>query len=386
MKPLTAPAIRDFRVRGNYFTQRSLLSHKEIHHLDRDKVLPERPGYSPPVVEYDAEGGESGSLTVSEIDIPLLCDNDVEKSKQYLSVLMQARGGDREAARELLALSERHPWLRKTATRRATESRFVVPCTSEEVHSDKDISQKGNILLKLSQEGYPVPDFVVLTSQAFLDHSQPPESYLAEAIEQLEILTLQQLGSATDPLVFAIRSATTRYLPGVMDTYLNVGVSERTLPCLEELYGAAVARRMFLNNLRNLCNALDSEASAALVAEVRSGLAASEVDRLIERFGDIIRKSDPALLEEPFAQAALIVRHSYETYEQNRDLLLTLCRGAERDSEPYPSLIMQKMVCTVRAEESYAGVLCSRHTQTGSGSELQTARNIFGEEMMTGTA
>jgi len=386
MKQATALAIRDFRVRGNYFNQRSLLTHKQLHYLKQERAMPGRPGYSPPVVEYETETGESGTLVVSEIDIPLLCDNDFERSKQYLGLILQSRGGDREAAGELRELNEKHPSLRKAAVREATESRFVVPCTSEGAHSDQDISQKGNILLRLSQEGYPVPDFVVLTSQAFLERSQPAEKYLAEAIEQLEALTLQKLGCSRDPLVFAIRSATTRYLPGVMDTYLNVGVAERTLTCLEQMYGRFVTRRMFLNNLRNICNALDSEKHAGLVSAVRSDLPASEVDRLIDQIGEIIRQSDPALVEDPFAQAALIVRHSYETYEQNKDLLLTLCRGSERGSEPYPSLIMQKMVCTVRAEESYAGVLCSRHTQTGSGSELQTARNIFGEEMMTGTA
>ncbi|MBZ5646970.1 MAG: hypothetical protein LAN37_07070 [Acidobacteriia bacterium] len=386
MKRLTALEIRDFRVRGNYFNQRSLLTRKEQHYLKREQAVADLPGYSPPVVDYEGEEGESGSIVVSEIDIPLLCDNDLEKSRHYLSLILQSRGGDSQAARDLLALTQKHPFLGKTAKRGATESRFVVPCTSEEAHSDQDISQKGSILLRLSQEGYPVPDFVVLTSQAYLDRDVPVEKKLAEAIEQLEILTLQSLGSAPDPLVFAIRSATTRYLPGVMDTYLNLGVTERTLPCLENMYGSFVARRMFLNNLRNICNALDSEQYAAVVSAVRSGLSASEVAQLIDQLSEIIRRTDPGLVEDPFTQAVFIVKHAYEEYEENKDLLLTLCRGTERGSEPYPSLIMQKMVCTVRAEEAYAGVLCSRHTQTGSGSELQTARNIFGEEMMTGTA
>jgi hypothetical protein len=386
MQPVTAIAIREFRVRGNYFTQRSLLSRKELHHQKREGANHDRPGYSPPVVEYELEDGESGALTVSEIDIPLLCDNDLERAKRYLALILQCRGGDREAAGELQRLAEQHPWLHKTIGRSPTESRFVATCSSEEPHSDQDISQKGNILLKLSQEGYPVPDFVVLTSQAFLDRDVPLEKKLGEAIEQLEILTLQQLGSPTDPLVFAIRSATTQYLPGVMDTYLNVGVAEKTLPFLEQMYGPFVARRMYLNNLRNILLALDRERHAALAEKVKSGIPANEVSVLVDQVSDLIRRSDRSLVEDPFAQALFIVRHSYEIYEENKDLLLALCRGSERRSEPYPSLIMQKMVCTVRAEEAYAGVLCSRHTQTGAGSELQTARNIFGEEMMTGTA
>ena len=45
------------------------------------------------------------------------------------------------------------------------------------------------------------------------------------------------LGDAKSPLVFAIRCATGHYIPGVMDTYLNVGVTEKTLPGLGKMYG-----------------------------------------------------------------------------------------------------------------------------------------------------
>ncbi|GAG23172.1 unnamed protein product, partial [marine sediment metagenome] len=72
---------------------------------------------------------------------------------------------------------------------------------------------------------------------------------------------------------------------------------------------------------------------------------------------------------------------AYKHYEDNLDLLITFSRGERR----YPSLILQKMICTVRDDESYAGVLSSRHSKTGVGIQLETARNIFGEEIMTGT-
>ena len=102
----------------------------------------------------------------------------------------------------------------------------------------------------------------------------------------------------------------------------------------------------------------------------------------MEQLSEIIRKTDRRLIEDPFAQAAFFARQAYKHFEENRDLVLTLCRGAEH----YPSLILQKMICTVRHENAYAGVISSRDTQTGVGMELQTAHNIFGEEMMTGTA
>jgi hypothetical protein len=95
-----------------------------------------------------------------------------------------------------------------------------------------------------------------------------------------------------------------------------------------------------------------------------------------------VKKTDRRLIEDPFFQATFFTRQTYKHFEDNRELLLTLCRGREY----YPSLILQEMICTVRHDDAYAGVISSRHTQTGLGIELQTAHNIFGEEIMTGTA
>jgi hypothetical protein len=147
------------------------------------------------------------------------------------------------------------------------------------------------------------------------------------------------------------------------------------------MYGCIGARKMYLNNLRNLCASLDDE-QAAVVSAIKSDLPPEEVARWIDRLSEIVRKNDSRLLEDPFHQAAFFARLAYKHFEENLDLVATLCRGTEHN----PSLIMQKMVCTVRHDDAYAGVLSSRHTQTGVGVELQTAHNIFGEEMMTGTA
>ena len=378
MEALTGTEIRDLRIRGNYFNPRSLLARLDLHSSRKENLVANCPGYSPPVVEFELADGTSSSIVVSESDIPLLCDDDVAKAQRYLALILNARRGDSQAASELSSALQEHPW-RAGERVQPSESSFVVPCTSCQTHSEQYISQKGFILLKLSQLGYPVPDFVVLTSHAYTDRAQHFEEHLADAIKQLEILTMQTLGDSRSPLVFAVRCATAHYIPGVMDTYLNVGVTESTLPCLEKMYGSVGARKMFLNNLRNLCHALDRGDGASAV---RSDLPPDEVMRLIDRLSEIVRKTDRRLVEDPFFQAAYFARQAYKHFEENQELVLTLCRGTEH----YPSLILQKMICTVRHENAYAGVISSRHTQTGLGIELQTARNIFGEEMMTGTA
>jgi len=168
----------------------------------------------------------------------------------------------------------------------------------------------------------------------------------------------------------------------VMDTYLNVGVAESTLPSLEKEYGFVAARRMFLNNLRNLCDPLRSGEIPAILKTQKSQPTPDEVMSLIDQLAVIIRKTNPRLVEDPLEQVIFFAKQAYRHFDDNQDLVLTLCRGTEH----YPSLIMQKMICTVRHENAYAGVISSRNTHTGAGIELLTAHNIFGEEMMTGTA
>ncbi len=380
MEQLTAVGIRDFRVRGNYFNQHSLRFRDELRaSLREDEILPQRPGYSPPVVDFELDDGSRNSVVVHEIDIPLLCQDDFAGARHHLGLIVSARRGDSQAAQDLYKETAKQSLFWEGSRVQPAETRFLVPCTSAETHTEQDISQKAFILLKLSRMGYPVPDFVVLTSQAYSDGAAHTEQHVAEAIEQLQVLTRQKLGDAREPLVFALRCATARYIPGLMDTYLNVGVTERTLPRLEQMYGALPARRMFLNNLRNICECLGE---GDIGNAIRPDLALEKVSALVERLSATIRKTEPPLLEDPLRQAVFLARQCYKHFDEDQTLLQTLCRG----TEPYPALILQKMVCTVRHDEAYAGVVSSRHTQTGIGVELQTARNIFGEEMMTGTA
>ena len=381
MESLTGTEIRDFTVRGNYFNQRSLLSRTNLRSSKKDNIVSNSPGFSPPIVEFDLHNGTAGSIVVSEADIPLLCGDDFERGKRHLSLIVNARRGDPKAVKDL-SFAAQADFLGGMGRVQPSESEFVVPCTSSQAHSQQDISQKGSILLKLSQLGYPVPDFVVLTAEAYIKRAQHFEEYLLDAIKQLEILTMQGLGSCRNPLVFAIRCATTNYIPGVMDTYLNVGVTESALPCLETMYGSVAARKMFLNNLRNLCRILHPDQHEAIVSAAKSDLSPDEVMSLTQRLFDIIRTTDKRLVEDPFAQAAFFAKQAYKDFEENQALVLSLCKGTEH----YPSLILQKMICTVRHENSYAGVIHSRDTKTGLGIELQTAHNIFGEEIMTGTA
>ena len=71
MEVLTSAEVRNFRVRANYFNQRSLLW-RTILHSQQAKLIPKSLGYSAPVVKYETEEGMSASTAVSENDLPFL--------------------------------------------------------------------------------------------------------------------------------------------------------------------------------------------------------------------------------------------------------------------------------------------------------------------------
>src|SRR5579864_8498121 len=105
MEILTATNVRDFRVRGNYFSWRGLLSRRN-HSSKKQSIRPNQPGYSPPAVDFELQDGTISSVVVSESDIPLLYDDDIEKAKRYLSRIMEARRGDLQAVTELRSVAE----------------------------------------------------------------------------------------------------------------------------------------------------------------------------------------------------------------------------------------------------------------------------------------
>ena len=72
-----------------------------------------------------------------------------------------------------------------------------------------------------------------------------------------------------------------------------------------------------------------------------------------------------------------------EAYRYFRNHLGVLRNFMPRDVH-YPAVILQRMVCSVIDDRSYAGILYSRHPRRGQGVFLQYATAVFGEDLMTG--
>lgn len=297
---------------------------------------------------------------------PSLCDNGAAPAATKIDELEKIRQDFRQECKDYVA---QHPLY---------NSDELITTLVDGDFTDEQISYKGRMLLDLTRNCYPVPDFCILTAKAF-EQPERLEELLEQAIHNLEVMTSYKLGSSHSPLVFAIRCAMPQYIPGLMPTLLNIGVTRQAYHGLDSRR-VGTANRVYLSTLHSLCQMLGIERK---YNRNDIELTPDEQCQRIESMEKAIVDARPdgsRLLTDSHYQALCLVRYVRDFYINNQDLILTFMQG----KQAYPSFILQRMVWTIGNEESYPGVLYSHHSRTGQGRQIETYRNIFGEEIMTG--
>lgn len=337
---------------------------------------------SPELEYFDPEENRYQLVRIRPIDALILGDSDHSLVRQYLGLLVDSLKHDGTSAGQKSRIETlyRDSLRSKYGSPVFIENDLVVPALTAHPYDEILLSQKGKVLLDLYREGYPVPDFCVLTSKSYQMSAHEREICLYQAIANLEQMTGEKLGDPDSALVFAMRSATPHYIPGLMPTYLNVGITRMSYRSLEMQYGRSVADKIYLNNLQSVCQILGPQQE---FFRLPAGDCTSqeETEERIEWLISRISKVDERILYDAKYQAMMFMNVAHGFFSRNQDLIYTFQRG----HLTFPSLILQKMVWTVRNRDSYPGVLYSRHPRTGLGMQIESVREIFGEEIMTGT-
>src|ERR1700752_4364510 len=102
---------------------------------------------------------------------------------------------------------------------------------------------KGANLAEMTNMGLPVPPGFPITTEAclvFLEKGGAPAGMLEEAGEplgRLEEAMGRQLGDPDDPQLVSVRSGAKFSMPGMMDTVLNIGLSDVSVDGLAKQSG-----------------------------------------------------------------------------------------------------------------------------------------------------
>lgn len=355
----------------------------EVFNCDVDDENNTLEGNKPGTVIYTTEGGEKHEFPPRWYDMYLLLKSRGDYKEHYLRLLLAEKEGtaSEEQMAELAQAREqfREEIITYVKSHPLPQNDELITALADGEFTDDAISFKGRMLLDLTRNCYPVPDFVILTAESF-KHPENLEQRLRQAVGALEVMTNLVLGHDSRPLVFAIRCAMPQYIPGLMPTLLNVGVTRTAYEALCHTYDDDMANRVYLSTLHTLSEMMGIErkyqtSDIALSPDLqRERIAAMEQEIMLTR------DDGNRLLNDAFYQALKLVEHVCDFYIDNQDLILTFMQGKQAS----PSLILQRMVWTIGNNESYPGVLYSRHSRTGKGSQIESYRNIFGEEIMTG--
>ncbi|HKA98666.1 MAG TPA: PEP/pyruvate-binding domain-containing protein, partial [Streptosporangiaceae bacterium] len=102
---------------------------------------------------------------------------------------------------------------------------------------------KGANLAEMTNLGLPVPPGFIITTEAcrqFLREGAVPDGLAGEVSEhlrQLERKMGRHLGDPADPLLVSVRSGAKFSMPGMMETVLNIGLSDESVHGLAKQSG-----------------------------------------------------------------------------------------------------------------------------------------------------
>src|ERR671921_2060659 len=122
------------------------------------------------------------------------------------------------------------------------------------------IGSKGAGLAEMTQLGLSIPPGFIITTEIcakfYEGDKRLPDGFMYEvrkAMKKLETLSKKQFGNVYNPLLVSVRSGAPVSMPGMMDTILNLGLTDATAAGLAAVTGrddfAADCQRRFFQML-----------------------------------------------------------------------------------------------------------------------------------------
>ena len=261
---------------------------------------------------------------------------------------------------------------------------------------------KGANLAEMTNLGLPVPPGFIISTDAcryYLQNGSIPDGLAAEVSDHLERLEQQmgrRLGDHADPLLVSVRSGAKFSMPGMMETVLNIGLSDESVHGLAKQAGS---ERFAWDSYRRLIQmfgktVLDIEGEAfehAIDAAKQAkgtkndlDLDAGDLQALVETFKGIIREhTGRDFPQEPREQMDLAVEAVFNSWNADRAILYRRQERIPADLGTAVNIVT--MVFGNLGMDSGTGVAFTRDPGTGQqgvyGDYLQNAQ---GEDVVAG--
>ncbi|MEU6661104.1 pyruvate, phosphate dikinase [Streptomyces sp. NPDC046821] len=281
-------------------------------------------------------------------------------------------------------------------------AKFVYDFTEGNKDLKDLLGGKGANLAEMTNLGLPVPPGFTITTEAckvYLDSGSEPVALRDEVSAHLDALEQQmgkKVGQADNPLLVSVRSGAKFSMPGMMDTVLNIGLSDKSVQGLakqagDERFAWDSYRRliqMFGKTVLDVDGELFEEeldkAKRAKKVTVDTDLDAADLKKLVTKFKKIVKaEAGRDFPQDPREQLDLAIHAVFDSWNTDR---AKLYRRQERIPGDLGTAVnICSMVFGNLGPDSGTGVAFTRDPASGHqgvyGDYLQNAQ---GEDVVAG--
>jgi len=252
---------------------------------------------------------------------------------------------------------------------------------------------KGANLAEMTNLGLPIPQGFTVTTEACTDYykngraiSEEIQAQIFEALGKLEEEQGKKFGDTESPLLVSVRSGARASMPGMMDTILNLGLTDVSVEGFAKKTGnprfAYDSYRRFIQMFSDVVMEVPKSHFERVLDEIKESkgvhfdtdLTADDLKEVIAKFKAIYKeKMGEEFPQEPRQQLMEAVKAVFRSWDNERAIVYR--RMNDIPGEWGTAVNVQAMVFGNMGNTSGTGVAFTRNPSTG-------AKGIYGEYLI----
>ena len=265
------------------------------------------------------------------------------------------------------------------------------------------LGSKGAHASEMARIGIPVPPGFVITTEACLEYFKVgrklPDGLwdtIVENVHDLERQTGRKFGDPNNPLIVSVRSGAAVSMPGMMDTILNMGVTDSTVAGLAKMMNgerpAFDAYRRLVQGFGNVVRGIEKETFETLLEQAKQSrglsfdyeLQADVLRDLVTTFKGIVRDATgKGMSDDPWELLRDAVEAVFDSWNNPRAITYRDYEGISHDMGT--GCVIMAMVFGNLGPDSGTGVIFTRSPATGEKTLYgEFLTNAQGEDVVAG--
>lgn len=252
---------------------------------------------------------------------------------------------------------------------------------------------KGAGLAEMTSIGIPVPPGFTITTEACVEFYKKNKQYPAglwdqalEALKKLESAMGKNFGDVENPLLVSVRSGARVSMPGMMDTVLNLGLTDETVKGLEKSSGNARfaydSYRRFIQMFSDVVLGIAHNKFEHILSDMKekrgvkedTELNADDLKEIVVLFKELVKQEiGKSFPQDPKDQLQLAIDAVFDSWNNQR---AKTYRKINKMSDEWGTAVnVQSMVFGNMGNDCGTGVAFTRNPSTGE-------KVFFGEFLM----